>query len=257
MKTKSIGFIGGGRIIKIFLQGYKNKGIDFPSVKVCDTNPDTLIKLKNDFPYIETTDTFDELSGQEIIFIALHPPVIGEKANQIKGLINNETLLISLAPKFSIDKLSNLTGTKRVVRIIPNATSFINKGYNPVCFSDAIDNNEKQQILEMLKPLGNTFETEESKLEAYAICSAMLPTYFWFQWKEMEKIALEIGLTETESIDTINESLKASLQLMYDSNMTYENVIDLIPVKPIGEKEGEIKEILNNSLVNLFNKIKP
>jgi pyrroline-5-carboxylate reductase len=140
--------------------------------------------------------------------------------------------------------------------MIPNATSFINKGYNPVCFSAVIDNNEKQQILEMLKPLGNTFETDENKLEAYAICSAMLPTYFWFQWKEMEKIAQEIGLTEIESIDTINESLKASLQLMYDSNMTYENVIDLIPVKPIGEKEGEIKEILNNSLVNLFKKIK-
>jgi pyrroline-5-carboxylate reductase len=256
MKTQSVGFIGGGRITKIFLQGYKNKGIDFPSVKVCDTNSETLNELKNDFPSIETTGEIDGLSEQEIIFIALHPPVIGENINQINGLINKKTLLISLAPKFSIDKLSNLTGTKRVVRMIPNATSFINKGYNPVCFSAVIDNNEKQQILEMLKPLGNTFETDENKLEAYAICSAMLPTYFWFQWKEMEKIAQEIGLTEIESIDTINESLKASLQLMYDSNMTYENVIDLIPVKPIGEKEGEIKEILNNSLVNLFKKIK-
>ena len=85
----------------------------------------------------------------------------------------------------------------------------------------------------------------------------MLPTYFWFQWKEMEKIAQEIGLTETESIDTINETLKSSLELMYNSNLKYEKVIDLIPVKPIGEKEGEIKETLNNYLVNLFNKIKP
>lgn len=99
--------------------------------------------------------------------------------NQLKGFINNKTLLISLAPKFSIDTLSNLTGIKRILRMIPNATSIMNNGYNPVSFSGEIDTVEKQQILEMLKPLGNTFETKESKLEAYAICSAILPTYFW------------------------------------------------------------------------------
>jgi pyrroline-5-carboxylate reductase len=257
MKTKSIGFLGGGRITRILLQGFNNKYIEFPSIKVCDTNPNILNDLKNDFPMIEKTDSIDGLSGQEIIFIALHPPVIGENAIRLKGLIKENTLLISLAPKFSIEKLSELTATKRIVRMIPNATSYINKGYNPLCFSGDIDNKEKEQILDMLKPLGNNFETEEKKLEAYAICSAMLPTYFWFQWKEMEKIGKEIGLTETESTDTIKESLKASMQLMFDSNIDYEKVVDLIPVKPIGEKEPEIKEILNNYLIALFNKIKP
>ena len=257
MKTKSLGFIGGGRITKIFLQGYKNKGIEFPTIKVCDTNSDTLNQLKNDFPSIEITGSVHELAGQEIIYIALHPPVIGENVNQIKSLISDNTLLISLAPKFSIEKLSKLTGTKRIVRMIPNATSYINEGYNPVCFSEIIDDSAKEQILGMLKPLGNTFETEENKLEAYAICSAMLPTYFWFQWKEMEKIAKGLGLSEAESIDTINQSLKYSLNLMYNSNLKYDDVIDLIPVKPIGEKETEIKEILNNNLNALFNKIKP
>lgn len=257
MKTKSLGFIGGGRITKIFLQAFKNKGIEFPSIKVCDTNFDTLNELKNEFPAIEIKDSMGELSGQEIIFVALHPPEIGNNAQHIKDLIGDNTLLISLAPKFSINKLSELTSAKRIIRMIPNATSYINEGYNPVCFSGNIDKNEKEQMLEILKPLGITFETDENKLEAYAICSAMLPTYFWFQWKEMEKIATKIGLTQTESIDTIKESLKASLKLMYNSNLQYEKVIDLIPVKPIGEKEEGIKEIFNSSLITLYDKIKP
>lgn len=256
MKINSIGFIGGGRITKIFLQGFRNQKNKFLSIKVCDINTNTLNELKNNFPEIVTTDSLADASKQEIIFIALHPPVIGEIIVQLKNIIRDNTLIISLAPKFNIEKLSELTGTKRIVRMIPNATSYINKGFNPVCFSDNIEGSEKSSIIDMLKVLGITFETEESKLEAYAIVSAMLPTYFWFQWKEMEKIAKEIGLSEKESQVTIFETLKASLEIMYNSNMAYNEVIDLIPVKPIGEKESEIKEILNNNLISLFNKIK-
>ncbi len=257
MKTKSLGFIGGGRITKIFLQGFINQKINLPSIKVCDTNADTLKELKNSFPQIETSDALGDVSKQEIVFIALHPPVIKENIAQLKSLINSNTLLISLAPKFSIEKLSELTGSKRIVRMIPNATSFINKGYNPVCFSGVIEASEKSLLIEQLQVLGKTFETEESKLEAYAIVSAMLPTYFWFQWNEMEKIAMEIGLSANESKDTIFETLKSALEIMYNSNMVYNEVIDLIPVKPIGDKEPDIKEILNTNLISLFNKIKP
>lgn len=257
MKTKSIGFIGGGRITNVFLQGFQNKNLNFRSIKVCDTNSEVLIGLKKRFPEIETTTILDDVLNQEIIFLALHPPVIAENITQLKGQVNSDAIIISLAPKFTMDKINELTGLNKVARIIPNATSFINQGYNPVCFSQFIGSEEKTSIIDTLRVLGITFETEESKLEAFAITSAMLPTYFWFQWKEMEKIAVGIGLSEQESKEAIYQTLQASLNIMYKSDMNYEEMVDLIPIKPIGASEDEIKEILNSNLKSLFNKIKP
>ena len=102
--------------------------------------------------------------------------------------------MISLAPKITIAKIfSKLNQAKNIARLIPNATSFINEGYNPVCFSSDFTSKEKQQILDLLKVMGNTFEVSEEKLESYAIMSAMLPTYFWFQWKELSEIGQKIG----------------------------------------------------------------
>ncbi len=49
----SVGFIGGGRVTKILLQGFKNKGVKFDEVVVTDTNPDVMVKLKEKFPEIE------------------------------------------------------------------------------------------------------------------------------------------------------------------------------------------------------------
>jgi pyrroline-5-carboxylate reductase len=255
--NKSIGFIGGGRVTKILLQGFKNKSVKFSKVVVADTNPEMLANLKKHFPEVEAADA-KAAASQEIVFISLHPPVVMDILELIKGDVKPETVVISLAPKISLAKLSmKLNHVKKLARLIPNATSFINEGYNPVTFSESFTKTEKQDILDLLSLLGKTFEVAEEKLESYAIMSAMLPTYFWFQWKELAEIGQKIGLNEKESKDSIHETLIASLNLMYTSGLTPLEVIDLIPVKPIGEHESQISEIYNNKLISLFEKIKP
>ena len=145
----------------------------------------------------------------------------------------------------------------KLVRMIPNATSYINKGYNPISFSVSINNDEKASLLNLLKVLGKTLEVEETELEGYAIVSAMLPTYFWFQWKKMEEIAVQIGFSETESKRIIRGTLMRALKLFYKSELSSDEVIDLIPVKPIGDHEEEIESILQTKLLGLYEKIKP
>ena len=254
---QSIGFIGGGRVTKILLQAFKNKNAQFSKIVVTDTNPDVSGNLKKLFPDIQV-DNASVAASQDIVFISLHPPVVMDTLELIKGSINSNTIVISLAPKITISKISSkLNQVKNIARLIPNATSYINEGYNPVCFSLDFGVNEKQQILDLLRIMGNTFEVKEEKLESYAIMSAMLPTYFWFQWKELAEIGQMIGLNEKESKDSIHETLYASLNLMYKSGLTPNEVIDLIPVKPIGEHEMQIAEIYKTKLIGLFEKIKP
>jgi pyrroline-5-carboxylate reductase len=253
----SIGFIGGGRVTKILLQGFKNKNVKFEKIFVTDTNPEVLANLKKQFSEIESADA-KSAAGQDIVFISLHPPVVMDVLEVIKGDIKAETVVISLAPKVNLPKLTAKLGhVKNIARLIPNATSYINEGYNPITFSDAFNKSKKQETLELLKVLGHTFEVPEEKLESYAIMSAMLPTYFWFQWKELAEIGQVTGLSEKESKESINETIIASLNLMYKSGLKPEEVIDLIPVKPIGEHEPQIIEIYKIKLLGLFEKIKP
>ena len=254
---KSIGFIGGGRVTKILLQGFKNKNVKFENVIVTDTNPEVMANLKKQFPEIVAADA-RHAAGQDIIFIALHPPTVMDTLELIKNEIKKEATVISLAPKINLPKFSMKLGhVSNIARLIPNATSYINQGYNPVTFASGFDPKQKKVILDLLKNLGKTFEVTEEKLESYAIMSAMLPTYFWFQWKELSEIGQKIGLSEKESKDSINETIIASLNLMYKSGLKPEEVIDLIPVKPIGEHEPQIVEIYNIKLLGLFEKIKP
>ena len=256
MKTKSIGFIGGGRITKIFLQAFANKKSEFQSVTVFDTNADVLAALKAQFSFI-TIGSLEETASQPTAFIALHPPMIMETLDKIAGLVANDAVVISLAPKITIEKIASKLITLNIARMIPNATSFINDGYNPITFATGFNETEKAEAMDFLQLLGKTFEVVEQKLEAYAILSAMLPTYFWFQWNELTKLGDPMGLTEEESNVAIQQTLQAAMNLYFESGLSPEKVMDLIPVKPIGEHQAQITEIYQTKLLGLFEKIKP
>ena len=73
----------------------------------------------------------------------------------------------------------------------------------------------------------------------------------------MEDIALQTGFTEKESKRIIRATLSRSLKLFYKSELSSEEVIDLIPVKPIKEYEKEIETIFQTNLLGLYEKIKP
>ncbi|MDX9928810.1 MAG: NAD(P)-binding domain-containing protein [Bacteroidales bacterium] len=254
---KPTGFIGGGRITRIFLKAWKNREVMPEKVVVYDINDETVAKLKIEFPSIELSDNLKQVAGQDFVFIALHPPVIMETLDKIAGYISDDSIVISLAPKISVEKIAGRLPTKNIARLIPNATSYVNRGYNPLTIAPGCTTESRKSIMELLTPLGHTFEVAEPKLEAYAILSAMLPTYFWFQWNELGKLGPRMGLTEEETAMSIRESLIAGIEIMYDHGMRPEEVIDLIPVKPIGASEAQIAEIYQTILPALFEKIKP
>jgi pyrroline-5-carboxylate reductase len=256
MKAKTVGFIGGGRVTKIFLKAWHNKQTMPERVIVYDINQEVLSKLKIDFPAIETATDNAIAAKQDVVFIALHPPVIIETLEKVGGIIPKESVVISLSPKISIEKIASKINSGNIVRMIPNATSYVNKGYNPLTFAAGFSSGLKPAIMNLLLPLGHTFETAEPKLEAYAIMSAMLPTYFWFQWDELGKLGPKMGLTEEETAMSIRESLIAAIEIMYDFKMKPSEVIDLVPVKPIGASEQQISEIYHTALLALFEKIK-
>ena len=257
MIDRKVGFVGGGRVARIILGGLKKAGQMPESILVSDTNPDVIKKLQSGYPEIRTTPNNSEAAGQDLVFLGLHPPVLADALAGIKDRLNPEAILISLAPKFSIGKLSQLSGGfNRIVRMIPNAPSVIGQGFNPVAYSEALRTSDKEALKTFLGVLGKCPEVAENTLEAYAIVTAMGPTYLWFQLEELYKLAVSFGMTRAEAESGISEMVAGTLNTLFESGMTASEVMDLIPVKPLGEEEAVIREIYRSKLEPLYKKLK-
>lgn len=255
---KSIGFIGGGRVTKILLNGFKKVKIELDNVVVYDTSSKSLKELKKEFPEIKTvSDDNEPVVSQDMVFLAVHPPAMAEVLRKIKPHLKPYSTVISLAPKLQIKQISSLLGGfTRIVRMIPNAPSIINQGYNPISFATEINDSEKKEILELFNILGDTPEVDEDKLEAYAVLTAMGPTYFWFQFDELFKLGCSFGLGNKEIQDSLQKMITGAAQTFYQSKLKPEEVMDLIPVKPMAEEEEMIKNAYQARLGPMFQQLK-
>jgi len=258
MKIKSLGFIGAGRVTKIILTGLKRKSKLPGHIIVSDVNSERLNRLKNEFPEIDISLNNNSIPAEkDIVFLALHPPAISSVLLEISPFLQSTKFLISLAPKVSIKNIQeNLEFLPKIVRMIPNACSIVNIGYNPVTFDNTVNEEEKKFLLNFLSDLGECPVVPEEKLEAYAVVTGMGPTYFWFQFNELKEIAKNFGLTEQESVKAIAGMGIGMIKTLFNSNLTEEQVMDLIPVKPLAEQEERIKETFRSALIPLYKKLK-
>jgi pyrroline-5-carboxylate reductase len=258
MSHQTIGFIGGGRITRIFLEGWKRANALPAHILVNDCNRDSLARIKTQFPSVQTTADGRAAAAQDIVFLAVHPPVMVEVTAAIQTSLQPGALAVSLAPKFTLAKLAGLLGGfARLARVIPNAPSVVNFGFNPVAFGTALTAADKAEITGLLAPLGECPEVAEEKLEAYAVLTAMGPTYLWFQLQALREVAAGFGLSDAEIAPALKRMVCGGTRTLLESGLTPAEVMDLIPVKPLAEMEPQVVEMYRTRLPAVFQKIAP
>lgn len=85
-----------------------------------------------------------------------------------------------------------------------------------------IDENGKEFSLkdesrDFLQLLGTTIEVVEQKLEAYALLSAMLPTYSWFKWNKLINVVLVMNINLLKHF--FKETLKIRVIVVSSTNI--------------------------------------
>lgn len=251
----SIGFIGAGRIARIILGGWKRAGALPATILAFDANPAALATLQAEFSVVKAA-SLEDAAGADFVFGALHPQAMPEMLASISGKLKEQAVFCSLAPKIKLATLKEkLGGFARLVRMNPNSPSIIGQGYNPIVFADELPAAHCDQVLALLRPLGKAPEVEEKLLESYAVISAMGPTYFGFQFAEVEALANSFGLDRKAACQAMQAMLVGTANLLFASDLPTAQVLDLVPVRPMAEHEADISQMLREKLGGVYAKL--
>jgi len=255
---KALGFVGGGRVARFILGGLRRAGRLPQTVVVSDIDAGALDRLRACVPDVTAAlGDNSRAAAQDIVFIAVHPPAVTAVLAEIKPYLREEAVLVSLAPRVSIARISEcLGGFGRIVRAIPNAPSVVNSGYNPLCYSEALGEADRAEVNRLFSVLGECPEVAEEALEAYAVLTAMGPTYLWFQIQELQEIGESFGLTSGEAATAVQKMVEGAARTMYESGLPPEEVMDLVPVKPLADQEESIREAYRSKLSAAFARLR-
>ncbi|MEJ5315695.1 MAG: NAD(P)-binding domain-containing protein [Tenuifilum sp.] len=256
MKTQ-VGFIGAGRISKIFLEAWEKAGLTNISFTIFDIDESKMSTLAERYPTVTKANSISELASDcSVVFLAIHPPAFKDVMPELKKCKTKPELIISLSPKISIRQIVEMAGYDHIVRSIPNAPSVIGKGFNVYAPAPNLANHLLEKVEHLFKPLGKLVRVDEELLEAYATITGMGPTYLWFLFEHLKSLAQKIGIPEQDAKNAVNEMIAGSADTLLKSSLSFEEVLDLIPSYPMKARENEITKVYSEVIESLYSKLK-
>jgi len=225
-------------------------------VVVHDPDPKALAKLQARFPGFRGTPDAWLLGQMSWVFVAVHPPSLVDALRPLVGKLRPDTVVVSLAPKVRIIRLTEvLGGFERIARTIPNAPSLVGAGFNPVAFGPDLPEDDRRALQALLEPLGACPVVPEEHLEAYAVLTAMGPTYLWFQLQQLRELGLSFGLSAGDVDAGLAAMVTGAARALFASGLSAKEVMDLVPVKPLRDDEEAIRTAYRTRLTGIYQKL--
>jgi pyrroline-5-carboxylate reductase len=255
MIGRDVGFIGGGRIVAALLQRLQACCWPLEGLRVSDIDLTARTTLLARFAGIEVGQDNRKVAERPFVFIALHPAQMSDALPEIRPYLQPTTTVVSLAPFHSFARLEGLLGGfTQLVRMAPNAPSLVGAGYNPISYSPAIAADVRAELEAFLSQFGAHPTVDERSLEAYAILTALGPTYFWFQWQALRDLGRSFGLRPAEVDAGLSAMLDGARRMMFDADLSAGAIRDVISTAPLKNDEAQIVAVFRDRLTALYQK---
>ena len=215
--NKTIGFIGGGNMATAIIGGIISSGADASNIFVYDKNPDALEKLNRVYN-IKQNSTLVDVCSSDILFLAIKPNVVYSVIDEIKDMITEKTVVVSIVAGQSITKLTNAfsKNSLKLVRVMPNTPALVGEGMSAVCFNEFVADDEIETVMNILKSFGKAEIVPENLMDTVTGISGSSPAYIFMLIEAMADAAVLGGMPRNQAYTFAAQAVLGSAKMVLD-----------------------------------------
>jgi len=163
-------------------------------------------------------DNKEVVENARITVLGIKPNVYHEVVQQIKASVSPDTILITMAPSFTIALLKKMLGNDvKVVRAVPNTPAMIGHGVTGICFPDDLTDDEKAEISAFFNGAGITIEVDESLMKAVGSVSGSSPAFVYMLIETMADGAVLLGIPRKDAYQFAAKAVEGSAKMVLES----------------------------------------
>ncbi len=193
MSNCKIGFLGAGRMATAIAGGMVKNSFSAADIVAYDCS-------------VEAGKAFAEVTGAKIsadpqamaagcgaVLLAVKPQYLAEALKPLSGMLT-DTLIISIVAGVTLEKLGSLTGSSRIVRVMPNTPALIGEGCGAYSVSPSATSDDKLLAEKILASIGGFYLLDEKMLDAVTAVSGCGPAYIYEMIQAMADGGVTLGL---------------------------------------------------------------
>jgi pyrroline-5-carboxylate reductase len=188
--NSKLSILGAGNMGSAILEAViKNKVIEPADILLVDLDQKKLAKWGK--KKVKTSTNPADVAKAKIILLATKPQHIEAACEDWK----TNSVIVSILAGTKIDKLKKLTGSKKIVRVMPNTPAQIGAGISGWFATKTVSPTEKTLVKKILKSCGEEVELKQEKLiDAVTAISGSGPAYYFNFTEALADAGKKLGL---------------------------------------------------------------
>lgn len=225
-----IGFIGLGNMARAMIGGMLGKQIVTREDIIGSAKTEATLQAVREKYGIETmADNRTVAHCADILILAVKPQFFGEVIPQIRDVVDNSKLVISIAAGKTIADIEALFEKDvKVVRCMPNTPALVGAGCSGICRNAGVSDEEMTKCRELMESFGLAEEVPERLINAVAGVSGCSPAYVFLFMEALADGAVAAGMPRKQAYAFAAQAVLGSAKLMLETGMHPGELKDMV-----------------------------
>lgn len=241
--------IGGGNMGITYAEGMANSSyLKSDKLMVYDISPEKVSELRK-IPYFDVHDKIEDCLPQaDIVFVVVKPFHCEELFANVKHMVNDQQIFVSLMAGVTIEKIQNSLGVKKVVRTMPNLPAQVGKGVTSFTESREVSKVELLMVRGLLDTTGVSIKVKnENFIDASTGISGSGPAYVFYFMQSMMEAALKMGFSDADSRILVSQTFEGAVELFNQHDLSPQDWMDRVASKG-GTTRAALDSMANNDV---------
>lgn len=217
---KKIGFIGAGNMGGAILGGIlKSKMMDNEHIMASAKSERTMERLKKEYDVHVTKDSKVVAEFSDLIVIGVKANIYDEVLEEIKDVIDDKKIIITIAAGKTIESVENIIGNdKKIVRTMPNTPSLVGEGMTSLSPNKNISKEELDFVKSLFDSLGKSEVVNEDLIHAVIGASGPSTAYAFMFIEAIADGAVRAGMPRDKAYKFAAQGVLGAAKMVLETD---------------------------------------
>lgn len=215
-----LGFIGYGNMARAIVSGIVDSGkVNKQEIFISDA-AEAAKKKALDYGLTVVEDNWQLAKQSDVLFLAVKPQFYAEVIAQIRDYIKPETVIVTIAPGWPLNKLEEAFGNDiKIVRTMPNTPAMVLEGMTAACPNKFVGENELDYVVSLLQAFGQCAVVKEQMIDAVIAASGSSPAYVYMFIEALADGAVLFGMPRDLSYQFAAQAVLGSAKMVLETGL--------------------------------------
>ena len=227
-----IGFIGAGKMAEGIIQAILPDCVAAKDVVMAEKSAARAQEMSARYGVKVVADPAAVAKAAGMIFLAVRPQDVDAVATELKPLLTEKKLLVSIVAGKTLAKLRKAFGAKvRLVRVMPNLALRVKEGMCAICGARNATAADVRKVSRYFDAAGEVVELKEKDFDAVTALSGSGPAFFAYMEKAMAEGGVKLGLKPTVAHKLAEQTMLGTIRYVKVSSANLDDFIAGVATK--------------------------